>query len=285
MPTSAKIIADNESPEGVRITTFEVRAPRIILAEINTHGVIAKSSESSRAVPVTTRIEGVLADPFIPSIFGKNKKGMQADEFLNEREHDEAFKLWRTAMMGSIAVARQMAALGVHKQLANRLIEPYSYVNTVLTGTEWDNFFALRNHADAQPEFQVLASLMQTLYNTNVPYYGQTEHLPYVTDEEVAQHGVAIARNISAARCARVSYKSHKTGKPSTAEEDIALCGDLIKHGHMSPFDHVAFADRRISSEPTGEVIWERATEQGRFYGWLPYRAVFERDKPTRRRA
>lgn len=285
MPTTAKLIADNESPEGIRITTFQIRAPRIILAEINTHGVIAKSSESSRAVPIATRIDGVLSDPFIPAVFGKNKAGMQAGEILSEREHEQAYKLWRTGMMGSVAVARQMAQLGIHKQLANRILEPYSYVNTVLTGTEWTNFFALRNHKDAQPEFMELASIMQKLYESNVPYYAQTEHLPYVTDDEVSTHGVAVARNISAARCARVSYTSHKTGKRSTAEEDIALCGRLLESGHNSPFDHVAFADRRISAEPTGELVWEREKEQGRFFGWIPYRAVFERDKPTRRRA
>ena len=47
--------------------------------------------------------------------------------------------------------------MGLHKQIANRPLEPWFHITVLVTATEWDNFYGLRAHKDAQPEFQVLA--------------------------------------------------------------------------------------------------------------------------------
>lgn len=282
MTTSAKIIADNLSADDIRITTFEVTYPRFIMAELNTHRTIAKSSASSRAIPVAKRIHDVAAFPFIPAVFGKNMRGMQAEEVVSDREAAEARQIWQELISTSIKAAILFEKLGVHKQLANRVLEPYAYATTVLTGTEWDNFFKLRNHPAAQPEFQELARLMEEAYDSNVPYYNQNAHLPYIQPDE--EHlDVAILRRVSSARCARVSYKSLETGKPSTIAEDERLCIRLMEQGHMSPFDHVATADKLISREPDGKLSWERKEDHRHFYGWIPYRVELEGLTPSRR--
>lgn len=282
MPTKAEIIADNESPDGVRITSFLVTYPRIILAELNTHRVIAKSSASSRALPVKKKIAEVAAYPFIPTLFGKNKKGMQADETLNEHEHRQALEVWNTMITASLKAAALLEKLGVHKQLANRILEPYSYTTTVLTGTEWSNFFKLRDHADAQPEFQELAHLMKVQYDTNVPYYGQEHHLPFVRESE-DNLTLVEKRQVSAARCARTSYLSFETGFDSSTAEDLALCQKLINVGHMSPFDHVATADKIDGYLPGDRPLWVAPEDHRHLYGWIPYRVELEGHTPHRR--
>lgn len=275
--TSAKIIADNESIEGVRITTFEVTYPRFIMAEINTHRTIAKSSASSRAIPVKRRIEDVMKYPFVPAVFGKNKRGMQAGEAISENDHRKAFEIWNTLVSVSLQAAAAFEKIGVHKQLANRVLEPYAYATTVLTATEWDNFFNLRAHPDVQPEFQELAYLMRKMYDANVPYSFQGAHVPYTTAEEAASLEINTLYRVSAARCARVSYLSLETGEPSTVEEDLALCDRLLKAGHMSPFDHVATADTRADNE------WKHPGLHRHFYGWIPLRVSIEGANPSRR--
>ena len=79
---NAKIVADSMSPEGVRLTTLQLRYPRFILAEFNTHRVFSRNSSSSRAIPVKKMLEQVQTDPAMPVWWGKNQPGMQAREEL-----------------------------------------------------------------------------------------------------------------------------------------------------------------------------------------------------------
>lgn len=284
MYTTAKIIEDNLSPSGIRITSFEITYPRIIMAEINTHRVLAKSSASSRAIPVADKIKDVMARPFVPRVFGKNKSGMQATEDLTGEDAKKARDLWMAGLNGALMVAREMSETKVHKQLANRILEPYSYVTTVITGTEWDNFYKLRNSKEAQPEFEELASLMQEAYKKHVPYAQERYHLPYVTVEErQAQEDVMKLFHVSAARCARVSYKSLKTGRASTFDDDMELCNKLITAGHMSPFDHPGCADDILRYDENGKPVWAAPHLHRHFYGWSPYRTCLEGDSPQRR--
>lgn len=281
--TSAAVICDNLSPDGVRITTFEVVFPRPILAEVNTHKVVAKSSASSRAIPVKKRIAELVSHAFVPQSFTKNQPGMQADESVDHRTEVAAREIWAKCLSVAMQGAAALDALGVHKQHANRLIEPFLYHKAVLTATEWDNFFALRNHKDAQPEFEVLARLMKAAMDGSVPAYDQKFHLPYVTKGDELALPIDVLWKVSAARCARTSYHSIATGRLSQAEEDVALCDVLVQAGHMSPFEHVGFSDRLISREPDGTLEWERPKDQRHFYGWIPYRTLIEGSKPCRR--
>lgn len=176
--TTVKIIADTLGNGGARITTFEVFMPRFLLAEVNTHRAIAKSAASSRAIPVKKRIEMVNTMPFIPDKFGKNQPGMQAGENLSDSDNDAASVIWRGAVDDAIKRAEALNSINTHKQQANRVLEPYTYVSVVLTGTEWEHFFNLRAHPDAQPEFQEMAYMMKDTYKKHYPRTS-SYHLPY----------------------------------------------------------------------------------------------------------
>ncbi len=81
---------------------------------------------------------------------------------------------------------KELTELGIHKQIANRPLEWCGHIIVVVSATEWGNFFGLRCHKDAQPEFRVLATQMKELYTTNEPTKlnpGQW-HLPFVNETE-----------------------------------------------------------------------------------------------------
>ena len=151
MSYSAKVLADSISPDGVRLTTMEVTFPRIVLAEFNTHRMFSRNSASSRAIPVEKMIQRVLDDPFSPVWWGKNQSGMQAAEELSGEALRLARQHWLDARDFAISCVRlfQAPEISLHKQIANRLLEPFLWHTVVVTATEWENFFALRCHKDA----------------------------------------------------------------------------------------------------------------------------------------
>jgi len=272
----AEIICDSVSPAGGRMTTFVVRFPRIILAEVNTHKMISKNSASSRARPSAAVLEEARTHPFLPSFWGKNQKGMQAAEEIADSAKEAAQHTWETLVRQAVHGASQLADAGVHKQLANRPLEPYMYHTAVLSGTEWSNFFALRAHPDAQPEFQELAFAMRTAYAANTPsvLVSGEWHLPFVDEREKKVFRDEILCRMSVARCARVSYLTQDGRK--SYEDDLALYARLVENGHMSPLEHVA---RALSTDE-----WERVVEvaagwwirkrvpMGNLWGFLQFR-------------
>lgn len=235
-----RILLDSENPyTGTRLTTFECTYPRSILAEVNTHRVLSRSSESSRAIPVAERIKAVREDPYVPQTFGKNRPGMQFTEEVEDSQ--AAYAIWADAVHDALRHAERMAALGVHKEIANRLLEPFAYVSSVISGTDWSNFDALRTHQDASFAFRPLAEMMVEAREKSTPLLA-VEHMPYLQKGE--EHLSADVRAmICAARCARVSYKPFEDSK-ADVEKDLALAYRLRNSGHMSPFEHVAFAAR-----------------------------------------
>ena len=252
MAYSAKVLLDSISEVGVRLTTLEVTIPRIVLAEFNTHRALSRNSASSRAIPVEKRISMVEIDPFIPEVFGKNQKGMQAHDQLDEQNTQRAREIWESSCDHAISHARQLAALGVHKQLANRLIEPFLWHTIIVTATEWDNYFALRCNPDAQPEIRRSSELMREAYLASKPKelkLGQW-HTPFVDDEEAVRILIEeeragwtscdhdVVAHVSIGRCARVSYLTHDGKRDWRADVQLAI--RLQQAGHMSPFEHVA---------------------------------------------
>lgn len=242
MTITAKIIADSITEDGNRLTTMQLMDPRFIHAEFMTHRVFTRSASSSRAIPIAKMIESIRKDPAMPIHWGKNQPGMQADEEVDDSTRYRASQIWLGAMDNACKSAEALASLGVHKQIANRLTEPFQHIHVVVTATEWDNFFALRDHKNAQPEFQELAGQMHELYKTNTPKFVAFGdwHLPYTQESD----GAVPSRIIkSAASCARVSYTNHD-GKESTWEEDVNLYERLTTADppHMSPVEHQAMA-------------------------------------------
>lgn len=279
---TAHVLADSVSPSGHRLTTFEIVYPRFILAEFNTHRMLSRSNASSRAVPVSKHIEAVKGTPFVPEILLANKSGMQGGGELPQEVQREARSLWFEARDKAVHVAEQLARLNVHKQTANRVLEPFLWQRTVVTATEWSNFFHLRCHPDAQPEFQIIAKMMRDALRESVPQeVGRNHwHLPYITDDDRTgwkwgpdatdvEKGFTLAM-VSAARCARVSYLTHEGTK--SIDNDIALADRLLKAGHMSPFEHPAMA------QPP-----ESVSRLGNFTGWTQYRKLIpNEDDPLR---
>ncbi len=225
MAYACRILADSISVHGHRLTSFEVTFPRIVLAEVNTHCMLGRNSASSRAIPVAKRIVAVTEDPFIPEAFGRNQKGMQPGETLEGDDDIGARATWIHATHEMIRSADKLAKIGVHKQYANRLLEPFSWHTAVISATDLDNFFHLRVNPLAQGEFQRAAEMMMKARDESEP--NETDegswHLPYVEPEEeldLVEQGVDVAA-VSVARCARVSYLT-QNGKRDVAE-DLAL--------------------------------------------------------------
>jgi len=279
---TAEILADSvwSKTRSPRLTTFLLHYPRIILAELNTHRVFGRSTESSRAIPVAKQVEKVLQSPYIPTLWGKNQRGMQSKEEI--AESNAAILIWRDAAEDAARHAGHLADLQVHKQLANRLLEPFVFVHTVVTATEWANFFALRCHEDAHPDFQTLADLMLRLYVTNEPVE-TSRHRPFCDRNMDGITCDEDALVVGTARSARVSYASHD-GQHSLAKDRVLVHHPetgLAPRGHWSPFEHCA--DALDPTEHRGLVNWydydiyERNHEfwSGHLRGWVPYRKRF----------
>lgn len=244
MGYSAKVILDSISPRGDRLTTMECCYPRFVHSELMTHRVFSRNAASSRAIPVKKTIAAVEDNPAYPVFWGKSQSGMQAREELTGEALENAKRIWFWATRNALDAARwaAMEDTGLHKQLTNRLIEPFSWITVIVSATEWDNFFKLRCREDAQPELRRVAELMRAAREASTPkLLGVGDwHLPYIADSEEFGPAVICAhlQYISAARCARVSYLTHDGKRDLSADLDMA--GRLIKSGHWSPFEHVA---------------------------------------------
>lgn len=261
MGFSATVVADSINPNRQRLTTLEVTLPRIVLAEFNTHRMLSRNSASSRAIPVLKQIRKVLEDPFIPEAFGSHQGGMQSGPPLEGEAHLRAEQTWLEAR--DLAVTSALSLLFgfpvdptltrndwvdiegslskvepvVHKELVNRILEPYQWTTILVTATEWSNFFALRDHEAAQPQIATAARLMRAAMDESTPApmkWGEW-HLPLIGDEEDSSR----LSEISAARCAGVSYETHQR---RDQEKDIARYEKLLEGGHMSPMEHPAVA-------------------------------------------
>ncbi len=163
----------------------------------------------------------------------------------------------------AVRLVRKMAALGVHKEITNRYIEPWMWITTIISATEYQNFFDQRCHIDAQPETQKIAYMMLEAYQAGEPV-SRTWHTPYVTDDDAFDHDLDDLLKLSVARCARVSYLTHD-GKHDP-KKDIGLFNHLETHGHWSPFEHVASKSSNV-------------VKSGNFTGWVQLRdsAMLER--------
>lgn len=274
MQIKAEIIADSYCAN--RITTFLVTAPRIILCEINTHKMISKNAASSRAIPVSKRIEQVRDNGFIPTFWGLNKPGMQASECMTLADQVEAEELWYTAKDFASSIASRMDKLKVHKSIANRIIEPYAWVSQLLTATEWGNFFNLRVDEAAQDEFHELAGQMLLEYQNSQPVTLKPGewHVPFDSKDN-QEFPIEDRLKVSAVRCARLSYEKHDGA--TNFQEDLKFAQEkLLGPGHMSPFEHSAQAQGEFAFENMDSLNEylkdENARWDGENFWWGPYR-------------
>lgn len=249
---TAKVICDSVNEQGVRLTTFEIEYPRIVMSEFNTHRSVSKNSSSSRAIPVSKMLEHTQTVNLKPVYFGSKKAGMQAGKELGGDDLINAMVFWEAALSDAVTWATELDELGVAKEVANRLVEPFQLVKVVCTSTDWDNFFNLRLHPDADPNICMLAYKMYKAMEESKPItlsVGEW-HLPYVNlgwcgkgelcyaDDGFDSITLEQAIKLSAASCASVSYRT----EGMTLEKADKIFDMLIKAEvvHSSPFEHLA---------------------------------------------
>lgn len=289
------------------LTAWELVYPRFIHSELMTHGMLVKNAASSRAIPVQKVIEMVKNNPAMPVHWGKNQPGMQANEELAGQDLEDVRNSWLRAATNAIAEAEYMASKGAHKQVINRILEPFQWMKTVVSGTEWANFYWLRNHEAADPTFYKLASMMQmeheeslpvALYpgDWHVPYFGKTGH--WFKGLANGGYSLSDALNISMSCCAQVSYRSldDSLEKAERVVERLNLGVNLDEPCHASPSAHQGTpmesmkitgsgdADGWINCPPLVET-WQKGITayhkdlgfmSGNFAGWIQNRQLIE---------
>jgi len=267
----AEILADSVSPDGVRLTTLWVTFPRFILAEVNTHRMLSRNSNSSRAIPPEIQIAKVCENPFVPETFNKRVKGMGIGNPLEQKEAAEARHVWLDASVAACEAAEDLLQLDCDKSRINRLLEPFLWHSAVISATEWSNFFALRDHPAAQPEFRILAKLMRKAMDESEPLgigYGEW-HLPGTSDfpMEESNPDWELWKRVSAGRLAR--WTSYNLTSDDPIDAALERAEKLINSFHMSPTEHQA---RPLN--PKEEYIGQdpRDVFVGNFCGWLQFR-------------
>ncbi len=268
MTCEVKVIEYSISPyNNTKIATLQLRYWRGIHAEFMTHRVFSRNASSSRAIPIKTFLKQVWNDPAGPIHWGSNQPGMKARQELTGFKKWFAKKIWKLSgrmVCGMVALVNFVAK--PHKQTFNRMLEPWQYISVVVTATEWDNFFELRNHPDAQPEIRELAQAMLDAMENSVPTLSAI-HMPYVSQEERDNETIEDCLKFSTARCARVSYLTHDGKRPNFLR-DIELHDTLIgsRPIHASPTEHQAFAIQTTDNNKFGKNL----------RGWTPYRQFVE---------
>jgi thymidylate synthase ThyX len=246
---------------------MEVRYPRFIHSELMTHRVFSRNAASSRAIPIKKMIAAIREEPAMPIYWGRNQSGMSAREAVAPEIEARAREQWQAALADALRHAEILSdsEIDLHKQLVNRLLEPFAWITVIITATEWANFFTQRCHEDAQPEIKHLADLMLAAYRASKPgsIAAGRWHLPLIQADE-RDLSEAILCKLSVARCARVSYLTHDGRRDH--DKDIELYDRLLgggANGHWSPFEHVA-------TPAAGAEI-----RSANFVGWEQYRKRF----------
>jgi hypothetical protein len=279
--TYAKIIADSIGQDAPRLVTFELQYPRIIHAEFMTHRVFSRNASSSRAIPAARMLKTLMESPAQPAEWRMNEPGMQGYTVAPPEVAAEAERLTLMGRDFMAGIARQMEALGLHKQHVNRETERWQYIKVVLTTSQLKNWFALRNHPAADPTIQKLSRLMKEALDASSPtLLSDLEcHLPYITEidsvraaqfDDVDGLGIMeILRRMSAARCARVSYNNFK-GEVPKVSSDLALFDKLVvsQPVHASPTEHQASPDIYLGANSG----WRYPAKHGNLTGWLQFR-------------
>lgn len=315
----AEVILASSTALSPNIYTIRGRLPRCIWPEVLTHRVFGRNGRSSRAVPVKRMLEEIRTIPFTPWHWGKNQKGMQAfeeqntpveldDVLFNAKDQELEWvsqtmsnqDAWLSARDSAVEHAEAFMKAGYHKQIVNRLLEPFMWIDVVMTATDWHNFAWLRQHEDAEPHLQDWARLLsEAIYSCDIQELSDGDwHLPYITYEDrtavqsiaaVYAEQISILRKISAARCARVSYKLFDGSNPSI-EEDLDLYQKLVGNSriHASPMEHQATPDERkilyyskIHADMGCLETWKRPELHGNLTGWIQHRKLIPGERWT----
>lgn len=261
---TAQIVADSTCANGVRLTTFQVRVPKFLLQEIARHRVFSLCFNSSRAIPMKVIRSQAWNNGYEPETWGSNKPGMSAGDELTGWRLPAAKIAWRCATKTACFWHWVLEKIGLHKQHTNRKLEGDIWADGVMSATDWDNLFKLRIHPDAQPEFNELATQIRDLLDNHraEQLLNHFWHLPYIDEIEKKMYCNEDLKQLSASRCARVSYGLREFDYERDMNRvDMLLGSDPI---HASPFEHVA------TPLPDAEA------RSGNYRGWKQYRKEIE---------
>ncbi len=279
MVESKIILASKNAYTEKLIVTYQIKCPVWVWYDILTHRAFSRNASSTRAIPCATIRERTLHHPGIPSTFMKAQKGMEANEPLSEDLQNKSKELFNLVLNGLVSCHSDAEQLGMSKQDANVLLLPFIQFDAIITSTDWENFFYLRNNNAAKPELHILADKMQSQYNKIIMDENRDNlhagyncwklesdewHMPY-TNEIANQVDFETRQKISVAKCARVSYGTENLSKVSI-NKDIELHDRLLASGHYSPFEHIA--------TPLVSKV-----KVDNFNSWLQYRAFVETPK------
>lgn len=257
------------------LSTLLLTYPRFIHAEFMTHRVMSRNAASSRAIPFERQLDAMLANPAVPLHWGAHQKGMQANRELEEPERLKAEMTWLDAMNAAAAHATMMHRLGAHKQITNRIIEPFTHIKVLVSATEWDNFLELRDHPAAEPHMQLLAQAIKheldhAPIQTLDPGHWHLPFVDYSPDDDADLLDGLIP--LCVARCASTSYKT-VDNFDMTMEKATELHDQFVhsRPQHASPLEHAALLDDTYFSG-TGDGLWKHGSEHANFVGFRQYR-------------
>jgi len=276
---NVKIIADSITEKGERLTTFQLKYPRIIHSELMTHRVFSRSAASNRAIPTKKLIDEIDNDLVLPFKYLMNIPGMQGGAPLNNELISECKHLIINHWEETKNLVKKLHSHQLHKQNCNRYLEPFQCIDVLVTSTEWDNFFELRTDIKTvQPEMYELAITMEEVISESIPIViSHGYHTPYSNNSNKEQ---------SVARCARVSYLKHDNTE-STSDEDILLHNILLESKHLSPFEHIArpltqyerdaiFEINKLMKKYNLHNTLNNPFQVANFTGWVSYRREIE---------
>ena len=252
------------------VVTFHLRYPRFIHSEMMTHKDFSRSAASSRAIPVAKMLNQVWNEPAMPIHWGINQPGMQATKEFSPWKQNFLRNLWQLCGRTVCVFVWVAMKFGLHKQVANRMLEPWQWMQVTLTTCKLANFFNLRIHSDAQPEIRYLAEQMKDMLSRSTPRILQKNewHLPWITDadRELVSHmsdPVEVLKKMSAARCARSSYANFDGER--SVEKDLATYAKLVEAApvHASPCEHQCTPDRMVYEPVRDTRETCKTTEEG----------------------
>lgn len=268
----ADLILHSIGPSGQQLYTFHARYWRPIHSEVMTHRKFGRNARSSRAVPTPK----LLREPIVtPLVWGGNQSGMQSESELRGWRLLLAKVTWSALARITRVGVRVLYFAGLHKQWANRPLEWFGQIDVLITTSDLNNWFALRDHSAAQPEIRELARDMHYEIERSKPKtlaLGEW-HLPFVTDEERSLMPIDIQLQLSVARCARISYKPFDSSQINITA-DLELYDKLLVQQplHASPAEHQARPDYRHPANKAGKHKWRDPHLHGNLTGWVQYR-------------
>lgn len=319
---SVKVVCDSVSEQGIRLTTMLVDYPRIVHAEQLKHRMFSTSAASSRAIPFA-KMQGQLTGK--PVRFGSAQAGMQDGGAHTEliQTHDgygvikcSPEDYWDYASGVASGISEAFKNAGYSKQIYNRITEPFQTMRVLITATEWDNFWWLRNDAAADPTLHETARIMKEAYDESKPQLLKAGeyHLPFVdqirdkkgiqafyirAEEPKTEDSVGIATpltleeaiTVSCARCAAQSFRNTDYDlEKSKQVYDRLVDGDKV---HAGALEHVASPMQKPSDRLHDKTVnWSRYSVtwqdgvshvdrdgqlwSGNLRGWVQHRKTVE---------